>query len=136
MAKQNDSNVVKATVGVSGGSLPKDFSASIPVEMDFSGATREELVEWAMYGRKVSLQRVLRTKSPEYLKGLQNDGLKIHARYAGHDIKTRDEMIADLVAQGVPETYAVIVIDNPERARKMAEEANLANKAVDAQKES
>lgn len=107
--------VRKINMRVSGGSLPKDFSIILPVEMDFTGATREELIEWAIGDRRVAAQRWLRTKTPEYLNELSKSGFRIHAREAGHQVKTREEKVNELVAMGVPQAVAEVIVDDPSK---------------------
>jgi hypothetical protein len=111
--------VRKINMRVSGGSLPKDFSVIIPVEMDFTGSTRDELIEWAIGDRRVAAQRWLRSKTPEYLQELTKSGLQVHAREAGHQLKSREDRIKELVTAGVPQAVAEAVVDDPSKLEKM-----------------
>jgi hypothetical protein len=111
--------VRKINMRVSGGSLPKDFSVIIPVEMDFTGSTRDELIEWAIGDRRVAAQRWLRSKTPEYLQELTKSELQVHAREAGHQLKSREDRIKELVTAGVPQAVAEAVVDDPSKLEKM-----------------
>lgn len=113
MAKNN--LLVTFSMRVSGGSLPAGFAAIVPVEMDFNGCDDITVRQLASRSLRIDLQRVLRTKTPEYLNELARTGLKINWRDAGRDIRTRDDKIAELVAAGMPERLAVLSIDDPTR---------------------
>ena len=73
-------------------------------------------MEWAMYGRKVALQNVLRAKSPEFLDDLKKKGLRVHARDAGKNFQSREERIEELVRLGIPENIATMMVDDPGKA--------------------
>jgi hypothetical protein len=115
MANEKKKETRKINMRVSGGSLPKDFSIILPVEMDFTGATREELIEWSIGDRRVAAQRWLRSKSPEYLEELAKSGFRVHAREAGHQVKSREDRIKELVAAGVPQPVAEVIVDDPSK---------------------
>jgi len=109
---------------VSGGNLPTGYSITLNIQMDFSGCTRDEIVAWALAERKVALQRVLRSKSPEFLQQLADDGgLQVHARDAGRNIKTRDERVTELTESGVPRNVAEVLVDNPEKLSQLLNES-------------
>lgn len=113
------SEIKKVSMRISGGNLPKDFSAVINVELDFTGCTREELIEWAVSDRKIAAQRWLRSKTPEYVQELQKKGFRVHAREAGKQVKTREEKITEFVNMGIPQNIAEIAVDNPEKLEQM-----------------
>lgn len=122
------SEIKKISMRVSGGSLPKDYSVVLNVELDFTGATREELIEWAVGDRKIAAQRWLRSKTPEYLNELQKSGFRVHAREAGKQVKTREEKITEFVNMGIPQNIAEIAVDNPEKLEQMMAKGSKANK--------
>jgi hypothetical protein len=64
--------------------------------MDYSGVTRETLIEWNSGGssRRVLLQAALRKTSYDRLAELEKTGLKVHASNV-NDLKTREEKLMD-----------------------------------------
>ena len=64
---------------VSGGDLPKGFKVTIPVEMDFSGATEAQKILCCASGQsaRVQLQGQKRKEKPEALSMQAMEGLKI-----------------------------------------------------------
>lgn len=116
---QDKKETRKVTMRVSGGSLPKDYSIILNAEIDFTGATREELIEWALSDRRIACQRWLRSKNPEFLEQLQKSGFQVHAREAGRAQKTREDRIKELENAGVPREVAEVVVDDPQKLQNM-----------------
>jgi hypothetical protein len=75
-----------------------DKSYEIGVEMDYTGVTRETLLEWNSGGssRRVLLQAALRKTSYDRLAELEKTGLKVHAS-AVNDLKTPKEKLREAV---------------------------------------
>ena len=123
MAKQKESQEVrKVSMRVSGGSLPKGYSIILTVDIDFTGVTRDELIDWAIGERRVACQRWLRNKNPEFLEKLQQDGFRIHAREAGSQVKSREDKVKELTALGIDQELAEKIVDNPEMMNQMAKQ--------------
>lgn len=70
----------------------------IKTEMDFTGVSRETLIEWNSGGssRRVLLQAALRKTSYDRLAELEKTGLKVHAS-AVNDLKTKREKVRDAI---------------------------------------
>ena len=109
------SNKINATIKVSGGNLGST-EVEVPVEIDFSDATHEELLEWAASNRKIALQRVLRQLSPEELEDYKQNGLKLQSHECGRKIESREDKVRKLTNAGLPRKMAEFVVDNPEEA--------------------
>jgi hypothetical protein len=107
---------IKRAVSVSGGTLPRDFSIVVPVEIDYSGCTDYETYGWASSNRVIAIQRTLRNQSVEFLRELAKNGLSVHARECGQSLKSPEERVAELVGAGVPEALAKLMVDDPEKA--------------------
>ena len=104
--------VRKFSMGVSGGGLAGSYTLN--VEMAFDGLTNDELVEMALYGRKVALAGVLRKKPDEYVAELSKNPLVIHARDAGANVVTAAEKADALAKQlGIPVALARKIVDDP-----------------------
>ena len=113
--------VVKFSMRVSGGGLPEGFMAIVPVEMSFEGCDYDTACQIASRSLRIDLQRVLRTKTPEYLTELTKTRLKINWAEAGQQIKTREDKIKELVAAGMPQKLAIMSIDDPTKFAKFME---------------
>lgn len=122
--QQNKKEVRKVSMRISGGSLPKGYSIILNVEMDFTGCTREELIGWSVGERKVSAQRWLRNKTPEFLEDLQTKGFRIHAREAGSQVKSREDKIKEIENMGINRQVAEFLVDNPDQMEKMVNKDN------------
>lgn len=108
---------VKRTCKVSGGSLPKGYSHTLNVEIDYTGVDASKIMDWATGERIIALQRVLRSTNPEFLEKLPNP-YKVHANVCGHKVTTPEERIAELVEAGFSQKMAEMVVYDP---AKMAE---------------
>jgi len=114
MAQNKNENETKTVaMKISGGSLPSDYSITLNVDFDFTGCTRNELIEWSVANRKVAVQRWLRYKTPEYLEQLKRDGFRVHARMAGTSQKTREDQIKEMESMGLDRQHAEKIIDDP-----------------------
>ena len=71
----------------------------IAVEMDFTGVTREKLIEWCCAGssRRVVLQSALRKLTTERLEEMADDGL-IVAATSCTDLKSPQEKRQEMIA--------------------------------------
>ncbi len=119
MAKEKQQEIRKVSMRVSGGSLPKGWSIVLNVDLDFTGCTRDELIDWAIGERRVACQRWLRNKDPEFLEKLQQDGFRLHAREAGSQVKSREDKIKELTALGIEQELAEKLVDSPEMMNNM-----------------
>jgi len=104
---------------VSGGNLPKGVSYQIPCTMDFTGCTRDELIDWAMAERRIAAQRWLRLQSEEFLANLQKKGLRLHARDAGRQLADPNKRVQELRKLGLPDELAKLVVSNPEKVQEL-----------------
>ena len=104
---------------VSGGNLPKGVSYQIPVEMDFSGCSKDELIDWALSERRIAAQRWLRLQSEEFLQNLQKKGLRLHARDAGRQLADPNKRVQELRKLGLPDELARLVVSNPEKVEEL-----------------
>ena len=109
MAKQ----ITKHTVGVT----INGQKQTININVDWSGIEHAQILNWASRSRIIDFQRVLRSKTPEFVASL--NGKTFHASEMGNNVKTRDDKIADLVRAGIPEPVATLIVDNPEQAAKL-----------------
>ena len=105
-------------VKVSGGALPKDFSAIVPLTVDFRGCSGAELSGWAMSSLVIRWQGPARGLTPEFLRKLAKEGITAHARACGSQMKSPEERIAELVGMGVAPELAALIVANPEAAMK------------------
>ncbi len=71
-------NIAKFTMSLKGGKLPDDFSATINVTMDFTGASTAQLIECCAGGSsaRVKLQSKLRALKPAQLRAYELEGYK------------------------------------------------------------
>lgn len=71
--------VAKFTMSLKGGKLPDGFETEIKVEMNFEGASMEDLYKCCASGQsaRVALQSQLRAKTVSELMGLGQNGLKV-----------------------------------------------------------
>lgn len=74
-----------------------DRTYRVNVVMDYSGCTREEIIEWASAGssRRVVLQTALRKKPAKYLEALERTGLRVHAKDCGTLITPEERAAKD-----------------------------------------
>jgi len=103
-------------VKVSGGALPKDFSAIVPLTVDFRGCSGDEFASWAMSDRVIAWQRPARGLAAEFLRKLSKEGITTHARACGSQMKSPEERVAELVGMGVAPELAALIVANPEAA--------------------
>jgi len=104
---------------VSGGNLPRGKSYQIPCTMDFTGCTRDELIDWALSERRIAAQRWLRLQSEEFLAELQKKGLRLHARDAGRQLADPNKRVQELRKLGLPDELARLVVSNPEKVQEL-----------------
>jgi len=116
-------NIVRHTLNVSGGGLPKGFNARLNIEIDYSNVDHDTLVSWATSNRVIALQRVLRTlptKTLNMMSEPKNGPYKVHARDCGKKIVSREQRIEDVVNTfGVSVDIATIIIDNPSKLAEL-----------------
>ena len=109
---------VTRVVKVSGAALPKDFSALVPLTVDLKGCSGEELSNWAMSTLVIRWQGPARGLAPEFLKKLSKEGLAVHARQCGSQMKSDEERVAELVGMGVNPELAALIVANPQAANE------------------
>jgi len=119
MSSKNE--IKRVAMKISGGGLPSDFSVTLNTDFDFTGCTREELVEWSVANRKVAAQRWLRYKTPEFLEELARNGFRVHARVAGTSQQSREDQIRELEALGIGRKTAEMLVDNPQKLDELVE---------------
>lgn len=90
---------ISRSVSVSGGNLPREMSAVIPVTVDFNGVSVKQVLGWAMSSRIIDLQRVLRGMEREFVTSLVRDGLRRHATEMGEKIITEAQRMELLKRQ-------------------------------------
>ena len=115
------SNVIKQKIRVSGGNLPNGFSIEIPVTVDFSDATNDDMMNWAMSNRKIALQRVLRELTPDELREMETTGITRTSHQCGQKIASREDQIKKMTDAGIPRHHAEKLVDNPELLDKLNE---------------
>lgn len=113
MAKETTRHTFKVTID--------GTSTTINIQIDWSGIEHVQILNWAARSRIIDFQRVLRGKTPEYVKSL--DGCTFRASEMGKNIKTREDKINELVTAGIPEAIATQIVDNPESVAKLLAKA-------------
>lgn len=111
-------STISARIKVSGGQLGNQ-EVELPVEVDFSDATQDEILDWAMSNRKIALQRVLRQLSVKELWEYKSSGLKVKSRDCGRKIESREDKIKRLEDAGLPREVAELAVDNPNKMKGM-----------------
>jgi len=105
---ESGQEIVKRAFRVSGGALPDNFSVIINASIDFSGVSREQLIEWSLYRLTVDLQKLRDYASPEFIRTLARDGLNVHATECGSkvlDPQTRIDELAKVMPRQLAELY-------------------------------
>ena len=105
---------VTTTFSTKGGSLTK--AHTLTVDLVYNLET-DPIMDWATAERKIALQRVLRTKTDDFVAGIESP-YKLRAIDAGKNIVTPAERVAELVSAGIPKKLAETMVYNPD---KMAE---------------
>ena len=105
---------VTTTFSTKGGSLTK--AHTLTVDLLFNLDT-DPILDWATAERKIAFQRVLRTKADDFVSGLETP-YKLRAIDAGRNIVTPAERVNELVASGIPQKMAEMLVYQPD---KMAE---------------
>uniref|UniRef100_A0A6M3IJV2 Uncharacterized protein n=1 Tax=viral metagenome TaxID=1070528 RepID=A0A6M3IJV2_9ZZZZ len=105
----------------------REEKVQIRIKFDFSTATNNEIIGWAVSNRVIAFQRPARALSVDELHSLNNT--TIIATEAGKKVKSREEKINDLVNAGLPMQLAVFAVDNPSKFNEVVD--NLDTTTVD-----
>jgi len=97
---------------VSGGLLPENFSAVVPLTVDYSGCTANEIAGWAIRTNVIEWQSPARKMTPEFLKKLSKDGVTVHARNCKSFVDP-EKRVQQMVAGGMPEGIARLAVFEP-----------------------
>ena len=109
--------LVQRACRVSGGTLPKDFSVVLPLTMDYSGATGEEIANLAMRSSVIEYQSSARNLAPEFLRKLVKEGVTVHFRNT--KFVDPERRVQELMAGGMPEPIAKMAVYEPEKYQKL-----------------
>ena len=86
------------TMSIKGGDLPSNFEVEIEAEMDFEGASQEQLLKCCASGQsaRVALQSQLRKKPVAALRSYADNGLKVKFTdiISGDIAKPTDKLLA------------------------------------------
>ena len=99
-----------------------DSYVTVNVSIDFSNASREQIIEWATSNRVIAGQRVWRELAPDEIRS-SVDGQTFDAVNIGRKIRSREDQIKQTMnpALGIDRDMAEWIVDNPEEYRKMLE---------------
>ena len=114
-----DTNIHKVACKVSGGSLPDGYSVTLNVELDYSAVAKEQERAWASRTCIINLQRNLRTMSTKTLNKLSETPYKVSAIDCGKKVVSREDRVANYIAQGLSKEVAELAIDNPEKFNQL-----------------
>lgn len=105
-----------------------DSYVNVTVQIDFSSATREQIIEWATSNRVIAGQRVWRELDPSEIK-TSVDGQTFDAVNIGRKIRSREDQIKQTMnpALGIDRDMAEWIVDNPDEYRKMLEQMKKSN---------
>ena len=115
----NDSEVKSKSCNVTN---HEGDEVKVNVKVDFTNATRDQLLEWAVSSRIIVGQRVWRDLSKKELES-KVEGKTFDALTIGHKIKSREDQVKATMnpAAGVTRELAEWIVDNPVEYRKMLE---------------
>ena len=95
------------------------------VTIDFTTASDIDVRSWLCANRFIAGQRPWRALSLDELREL--DGQTFVATEIGRKVKSRTERIAGYTSMGLPESMAIIAVDQPAKFHAMMEAANQAD---------
>ena len=104
--------IVKDTFEVTNDNKEK---VKLTVRYDFSTVDDLTIKAWVCGNRRIALQAQLRKLTVEEIQAL--DGSVIIAQNAGQKIKSASEQIQGLIAAGVPEAIAKLMVSDPDKFR-------------------
>ena len=99
-----------------------DETVTVTFTVDFSNASEDQILEWALASRVIAGQRPWRELSPDELRA-SVDGQTIDATAIGQKIRSREDQIKATIAPalGVDREMAEWIVDNPAEYKKMLE---------------
>lgn len=106
-----NTKTVTSTFSTKGGSLNQAHTLTVEFVYDMDN---DPILDWATAERKIAFQRVLRTKTDEFVAGIESP-YKLRAIDAGKNIVTPAERVAELVATGIPQKIAETLVYNPDK---------------------
>jgi len=92
----------------------------VNIDVDFSNASRDQIIEWALSNRVIAGQRVWRDLTADEIKE-SVDGQTFDALTIGYKIQSREDKIKSTInpALGIDRELATWIIDNPAEYKKM-----------------
>lgn len=100
-----------------------DEKVTVTFTVDFSNASDEDLMEWALSNRVIAGQRPWRELSPEEIRQSVHNQT-FDATTIGQKIRSREDQIKATMnpALGIDREMAEWIVDNPEEYKKMLDE--------------
>jgi hypothetical protein len=119
MEVHNMENIHKVACKVSGGNLPTGYAVTLNVELDYSGVSPIQERSWASRTCIINLQRNLRGMGTQALNKLATTSYKVNAIDCGKKVVSREDRVANYVAQGLDREVAELMIDNPSKLNEL-----------------
>ena len=94
----------------------------VNIAVDFTGVTRDQLMDWALSNRVIAGQRPWRELSNKEIRD-KVDSQTFNALTIGRKIQSREDQVKATMnpAAGVTRELAEWIVDNPEEYKKMLE---------------
>jgi len=89
----------------------------LTVKFDFNTVDDTTIKSWLCGNRRIAFQAQLRQLTIEEIQAL--NGSVITAQNAGQKIKSASEQIQGLIAAGVPEALAKLMVSDPDKFRNV-----------------
>lgn len=89
----------------------------LTVNINFASVSDNDIKGWLCSNRVIAFARPLSKLTLNEMKEL--DGTTLDANTIGQKVKSRSEQIAALVAIGIPETLAIVALDDPAKMSKL-----------------
>jgi len=96
------------------------IKVQVTVTIDFSNASDDQMMDWAVSNRVIAGQRAWRDLTVDEIKS-SVDGQTFDALTIGHKIQSREDKIKSTInpALGIGRELATWIIDNPGEYKKM-----------------
>jgi len=99
------------------------IKVQVTVTIDFSNASDDQMMDWAVSNRVIAGQRAWRDLTVDEIKS-SVDGQTFDAVTIGHKIRSREDQIKATMnpALGIDRNTAEWIVDNPEEYKQMLEQ--------------